>query len=47
MSQFTDRIEPKDFGKMPEEYRDLLTRLLTIQADCEIGGPPGNSSCRS
>ncbi len=39
MAQFTDRIEPKDFGKMPEEYRDLLTRLLTIQADCEIGGP--------
>jgi ring-1,2-phenylacetyl-CoA epoxidase subunit PaaA len=24
---------------MPEEYRDLLIRLLTIQADCEIGGP--------
>src|SRR5438477_10970680 len=39
MAQFTDRIEPKDFGKMPDEYRDLLTRLLTIQADCEIGGP--------
>ena len=39
MAQFTDRIEPKDFGRMPEEYRELLTRLLTIQADCEIGGP--------
>src|SRR5438552_3454282 len=39
MAQFTDRIEPKEFPKMPEEYRDLLTRLLTIQADCEIGGP--------
>jgi ring-1,2-phenylacetyl-CoA epoxidase subunit PaaA len=24
---------------MPEEYQDLLVRLLTIQADCEIGGP--------
>jgi ring-1,2-phenylacetyl-CoA epoxidase subunit PaaA len=24
---------------MPDEYRDLLVRLLTIQADCEIGGP--------
>src|SRR2546425_936818 len=24
---------------MPKEYQDLLTRLLTIQADCEIGGP--------
>ena len=39
MTQFTDRIEPKDFPKMPPEYRDLLVRLLTIQADCEIGGP--------
>jgi len=39
MAQFTDRIEPKDFTKMPDEYRDLLVRLLTIQADCEIGGP--------
>ncbi len=36
---FTDRIESADFHKMPEEYQDLLTRLLTIQADCEIGGP--------
>src|SRR5207247_42722 len=24
---------------MPKEYQDLLTRLLTIQADCEIAGP--------
>jgi ring-1,2-phenylacetyl-CoA epoxidase subunit PaaA len=24
---------------MPAEYGDLLVRLLTIQADCEIGGP--------
>src|SRR5256884_9567646 len=40
MPQFTDKIEPKDFPKMPKEYQDLLTRLLTIQADCEIGGPP-------
>src|SRR3982074_2038737 len=24
---------------MPEAYRELLTRLLVIQADCEIGGP--------
>jgi 1,2-phenylacetyl-CoA epoxidase catalytic subunit len=36
---FTDRIEPTDVAKMPTEYRDLLVRLLTIQADCEIGGP--------
>jgi ring-1,2-phenylacetyl-CoA epoxidase subunit PaaA len=39
MSQFTDRIQPKDYVKMPKEYQDLLSRLLTIQADCEIGGP--------
>jgi ring-1,2-phenylacetyl-CoA epoxidase subunit PaaA len=36
---FTDRIELKDFPKMDSEYRDLLTRVLAIQADCEIGGP--------
>ena len=39
MSQFNDKVSPKDFGKMPPEYKDLLIRLLTIQADCEIGGP--------
>src|SRR2546422_9001773 len=39
MSQFNDKVAPKDFAKMPPEYRDLLIRLLTIQADCEIGGP--------
>ncbi|MGH2472261.1 MAG: Phenylacetic acid catabolic protein [Candidatus Limnocylindria bacterium] len=39
MAPFNDRVEPKDFTKMPKEYQDLLTRLLTIQADCEIGGP--------
>lgn len=36
---FNDRVTAKEFQKMPEEYRDLLVRLLTIQADCEIGGP--------
>lgn len=39
MAQFTDRIQPKDVTKMPKEYQELLTRLLAIQADCEIGGP--------
>src|SRR5688572_8353216 len=24
---------------MPDEYRELLVRVLRIQADCEIGGP--------
>ena len=36
---FTDKIEAKDFSKMPKEYQDLLVRVLRIQADCEIGGP--------
>lgn len=36
---FTDKIELKDVDKMNPEYRDLLGRVLTIQADCEIGGP--------
>lgn len=36
---FQDKIELKDFEKMDPEYRDLLGRVLTIQADCEIGGP--------
>jgi ring-1,2-phenylacetyl-CoA epoxidase subunit PaaA len=39
MSTFTDRIDARDFAKMPKEYQDLLVRVLTIQADCEIGGP--------
>jgi ring-1,2-phenylacetyl-CoA epoxidase subunit PaaA len=39
MSQFNDKVTPKDFVKMAPEYKDLLVRLLTIQADCEIGGP--------
>ncbi len=36
---FTDKVELKDFDKMDKEYKDLLGRILTIQADCEIGGP--------
>ena len=36
---FTDKVEIKDFAKIDPEYQDLLRRLLTIQADCEIGGP--------
>lgn len=38
-ARFNDRITPGDLVKMPLEYQDLLVRLLTIQADCEIGGP--------
>jgi ring-1,2-phenylacetyl-CoA epoxidase subunit PaaA len=36
---FTEKIELKHFEKMDPEYQDLLRRILTIQADCEIGGP--------
>ena len=36
---FTDKVELKDFEKMDPEYQDLLRRVFTIQADCEIGGP--------
>jgi len=36
---FTDKVGLKDFEKMDAEYRDLLGRVLAIQADCEIGGP--------
>ncbi len=36
---FRDKVELKDFEKMDPEYQDLLKRVLTIQADCEIGGP--------
>jgi 1,2-phenylacetyl-CoA epoxidase catalytic subunit len=38
-AKFNDRISAGDLIKMPDEYQDLLVRLLTIQADCEIGGP--------
>ena len=31
-ARFTDRITAKDVAKMPAEYRELLVRLLTIQA---------------
>ena len=36
---FTDKIERKDFEKMPKEYRDLLIRVLIVQTDSELGGP--------
>lgn len=36
---FEEKIELKDLEKMASEYKDLLGRVLTIQADCEIGGP--------
>ena len=36
---FKDKIDLKDFEKMDPEYKDLMGRVLTIQSDCEIGGP--------
>ena len=36
---FTDKIERKDFDKMPKEYRELLVRVLIVQTDSELGGP--------
>jgi 1,2-phenylacetyl-CoA epoxidase catalytic subunit len=36
---FTDRIEAKDFPKMPKEYQELLIKVMTIQSDSELGGP--------
>jgi ring-1,2-phenylacetyl-CoA epoxidase subunit PaaA len=36
---FEDKVEREQIEKLPFEYRELLERVLTIQADCEIGGP--------
>lgn len=36
---FEDKIDRDALDKMPDEYKELLSRVLTIQADCEIGGP--------
>jgi ring-1,2-phenylacetyl-CoA epoxidase subunit PaaA len=36
---FQDKINLNDVEKMDPEYRELLGRVLAIQADCEIGGP--------
>lgn len=35
---FREKITAEEFADMPPEYRELLVRVLTIQADCEIGG---------
>jgi ring-1,2-phenylacetyl-CoA epoxidase subunit PaaA len=34
-----EKIERNALEAMPQEYQQLLGRVLTIQADCEIGGP--------
>ncbi|MFQ5899058.1 MAG: hypothetical protein ACE5JN_12555 [Candidatus Methylomirabilia bacterium] len=37
--RLTGKLEAQDGAAMPGEYQELLVRVLTIQADCEIGGP--------
>ena len=36
---FREKVELRDLDQVDPEYRDLLSRVVTIQADCEIGGP--------
>jgi ring-1,2-phenylacetyl-CoA epoxidase subunit PaaA len=36
---FEEKVDRNNIGTMPDEYKQLLGRVLTIQADCEIGGP--------
>src|SRR3970282_1302141 len=36
---FTDKIEAKDFPKMPQEYQDLVIKVMRTQAESELGGP--------
>ena len=36
---FDQKVELEDFDKQDPEYQELLRRVLTIQSDCEIGGP--------
>jgi len=37
--RYDQKVELEDFDKQDPEYKELLSRILTIQADCEIGGP--------
>src|SRR2546427_7512390 len=39
MDRYDQKVELEDFDKQDPEYQDLMRRILTIQADCEIGGP--------
>jgi ring-1,2-phenylacetyl-CoA epoxidase subunit PaaA len=39
MERFDQAVELKDVDNLDPEYRQLLGRVLTIQCDCEIGGP--------
>jgi ring-1,2-phenylacetyl-CoA epoxidase subunit PaaA len=37
--RYDQKVELEDFDRQDPEYKELLSRILTIQADCEIGGP--------
>jgi ring-1,2-phenylacetyl-CoA epoxidase subunit PaaA len=37
--RYDAKLELEDFDRQDPEYKELLSRILTIQADCEIGGP--------
>jgi len=37
--RYDANVEVEDIDRQDPEYKDLLGRILTIQADCEIGGP--------
>ena len=37
--RYDQKVDLEDFDKQDPEYKDLLSRIITIQADCEIGGP--------
>jgi ring-1,2-phenylacetyl-CoA epoxidase subunit PaaA len=40
MGVFNDKLQtPAEWNKMPQEYKDLFTKVMTIQSDSELGGP--------
>src|ERR687886_163255 len=36
---FDEKVDLHNFDQQDPEYKQLLSRVLTIQSDCEIGGP--------
>ena len=40
MGVFNDKLTtPAEWHKMPQEYKDLFVKVMTIQSDSELGGP--------
>lgn len=35
---FTEKVEAKNFFKMPKEYQELVVRLVTLHAESELSG---------